>query len=261
MTNRIIKFSIWTLFLILSSNLLAQGPPITTETPVMLGLEGSGIRSFGRYISTENSKNYVHVIAVPYNFSSKLQMGAVFPFVFKTPKEMETESGFGDLTVFAKYQLYKKDGKAKTFRVLACIAQTFPTGKTSSEPPIGNDLFQTYFGLVVGQITSKIGVYGDLGYNLTNKNAPDNLVYNFSVGIPLLPPQYPQKQVNAFLEMNGNYQLESEVNQLFLSPGLQWISGRRLLLESSFQLPLFQEENILNKTNFRWLFGIRFLIN
>ena len=249
------------LLLFVANLINAQGPPITTETPVMLGLEGSGIRTFGRYVSTEKTKNYVHVIGVPYNFSPKFQVGAVFPFVFKSPNESEAVGGFGDMTVFAKYQLYKKDGKAKTFRILARAAQTFPTGKTSSEPPVGNDLMQTYVGLIFGQIFSKVGIYGDIGYNATNKNAPDNWVYNFSIGIPLLPHQYPQKQVNAFLEMNGNYQLETELNQLFLSPGLQWIPGRRFLLESSFQIPLFQEESVLNKTNFRWLLGIRFLIN
>jgi len=254
----VLIFSINFIFI---QNLNGQGPPITAETPIMLGLEGSGIRTFGRFISTENSKNYVHVIAAPYNFSPKFQMGAIFPFVFKTPKESETVGGFGDMTVFAKYQLYKKDGKAKTFRILARLTQTFPTGKTSSEPPIGNDLYQTYFGLIVGNITSKVGIYGDLGYLVKHANTPDNLVYNFSMGFPLLPQQYPQKQINAFGEFNGNYQLESKINQFFISPGLQWIPGRRFLLESSLQLPLFQDESVNNKVNFRWLIGIRFLFN
>lgn len=239
----------------------SQGPPITTETPVMLGLEGSGIRTFGKFTSTENSKSYVQVFAMPYNFSPKFQIGTVLPFLFKMPNDSERVGGFGDMTIFGKYQLYKKDGKAKTFRVLAKVAHTFPTGSTSTEPPIGSNLSQTYFGLVLGRIASKVGIYGDVGYKLTNKNAPDNWVYNLSFGVPLLPPKYPQKQINAFLEFNGNYQLESQIHQFFLSPGLQWIPGRRLLLESSFQVPLFQQNKLINQTNFSWLTGIRFLIN
>jgi len=35
----------------------AQGPPITTETPIMLGIEGNGIRTFGKFISKENVFN------------------------------------------------------------------------------------------------------------------------------------------------------------------------------------------------------------
>ena len=92
---------------------------------------------------------------------------------------------FGDFTAFAKYQLYKKDGTAKTFRVLAKIAQTFPTGKTESIPAIGTGLYQTYIGLILGKITSKTGLYGDLGYNITDQGARDIFLYNFSFGLPL----------------------------------------------------------------------------
>ena len=257
------KRCLWLLFYWLGFTFVSfsQGPPITVETPIMLGLEGSGVRTFGRYISTENSKNYVHIVAVPYNFSTKFQMGAILPYVFKTPQGAERVSGFGDMTIFAKYQLYKKDETAKTFRILARVAQTFSTGKTTSDPPIGSNLSQTYFGFVIGQITSKKGIYGDIGYRWVNQNALDHILYNFSFGIPLLEHQYPQKQINAYMEINGNYQLQTTQHQFFLAPGLQWIPGRRFLLESSLQLPLFQDENITNKTNFRWLIGIRFLIN
>ncbi|VAW11540.1 hypothetical protein MNBD_BACTEROID05-1111, partial [hydrothermal vent metagenome] len=124
-------------------NLLAQGPPITVGTPVMLGLEGGGIRTFGKFISKENANIYIQPFAIPYNITPKFQVGTILPFVFKTPKSSSTVGGFGDMAIFAKYQLYKKDGKAKTFRILGTIKQTFPTGKTSSSPPIGSDLYQT----------------------------------------------------------------------------------------------------------------------
>lgn len=248
-------------FLGMLSEIVAQGPPITVETPVMLGLEGSGIRTFGKWISTEQSKNYIHVIAVPYNFSPKFQVGGIVPFLRKNPEGIESVHGFGDVTLFAKYQLYKKDGKAKTFRILAKISQTFPTGKTDTQPSIGGDIFQTYTGLIFGRITSQLGIYGDIGYNLTGPDATDSWVYNLSFSLPLLAQQYPQKQINLLMEFNGNYLLENELNRVFISPGLQWIPGRRLLLETSFQQPLFQKENITNKINYQWLLGLRFLIN
>ena len=110
----------------------SQGPPITTETPVMLGLEGSGMRTFGRFISKKNTTIYVQPIGIPYNITPKFQVGGIVPFKFITQKGAETNGGIGDITLFTKYQLYKKDGKAKTFRILANLKQTFPTGKTSS---------------------------------------------------------------------------------------------------------------------------------
>jgi hypothetical protein len=244
-----------------ATTLLAQGPPITTETPIMLGLEGNGIRTFGKFISKENVNVYVQPIVIPYNITQKFQVGAVFPFKFITPENSKTTGGFADLTVFAKYQLYKIDGKAKTFRILGLVRQTFPTGSTSSNPAIGSGLSQTYVGIVLGKLTTKVGVYSDFGYNITNKNASDNFIYNFSVGVPLLPHKYPQKQLNTFLEFNGNYVFDPKIHTLFISPGLQFIPGRRILFETSFQIPIVQDNISTNRTNYMVLLGTRFLLN
>lgn len=239
----------------------SQGPPITTETPVMLGLEGSGIRTFGKFISKENANIYVQPIGIPYNITPKFQVGGIFPFKFITPKGAKTNSGISDITLFSKYQLYKKDGKAKTFRILANIKQSFPTGKTSSNPKIGSGIYQTYVGLILGKISTAIGIYGDVGYNITSNGATDNFLYNFSVGIPLLSQKYPQKQINTFLEFNGNYVIDPKIHTLFISPGLQFIPGRRMLFETSFQIPIAQNNISLNKTKYMLLLGTRFLIN
>jgi len=249
------------LLLVCSIKIFAQGPPITTGTPVMLGLEGNGIRTFGKFISKENANIYVQPIGIPYNITPKFQIGGIFPFKFITPKGAETNGGIADITLFTKYQLYKKDGKAKTFRILANLKQSFPTGKTSSTPKIGSGIYQTYVGLIVGKISSTIGIYGDLGYNITSNGATDNFLYNFSVGLPLLPQKYPQKQINTFLEFNGNYIVDPKIHTIFISPGLQFIPGRRILFETSFQIPIIQNNISTNKTKYMLLLGTRFLIN
>lgn len=250
------------LFGILSTVVMsAQGPPITAETPIMLGLEGNGIRTFGKFIFRENATVYVQPIAIPYNINAKFQIGAIFPFKFITPKDSKTTGGFADMTLFTKYQFYKKDGTAKTFRILGIVKQSFPTGKTSSNPAIGSGLSQTFVGLILGKLNTKVGVYSDFGYNITNKSASDNFAYNFSVGVPLLPHKYPQKQLNTFLEFNGNHVFDPKVHTLFISPGLQFIPGRRILFETSFQLPMVQENITTNKTDYMVLLGTRFLFN
>ena len=249
------------LFLFLKTIIYSQGPPITTQTPVMLGLEGNGIRTFGKFISKENVNIYVQPIGIPYNVTTKFQIGGIFPFKIINPKNGEAVSGFSDMTIFAKYQLYKKDGKAKTFRILANIKQTFPTGKTSSMPAIGSGLSQTYIGFIVGKISTRAGFYSDFGYTITNKGASDNFSYNFSVGVPLLEQKYPQKQLNTFLEFNGNYLFDSYIHTVFISPGLQFIPGRRFLLEASFQIPIIQQNINTNRINYMLLVGTRFLLN
>ena len=141
------------------------------------------------------------------------------------------------------------------------VKHTFPTGKTSSIPAIGSGLYQTYVGLVIGKLTTKKGLYADFGYNITNKNASDNFLYNFSIGVPLLPHKYPQKQLNTYLEFNGNYVFDPKVHTLFISPGLQFIPGRRILFETSFQIPIVQNNITTNKTEYMVLLGTRFLLN
>jgi len=74
----------------------------------------------------------------------------------------------------------------------------FPTGNIKSMPQLGSGLHKNYLGLILGKVSSKIGIYGDFGYNLVEGPASDNFTYNFSVGIPLLPQQYPQKQILVF---------------------------------------------------------------
>lgn len=249
------------IWLLSAKSMFSQGPPISVETPIMLGLEGNGVRTFGKFISKENASIYVQPIGIPYNITSKFQVGTIFPFKFITPKDSKTTGGFADMTVFVKYQLYKKDGIAKTFRILGLVKQTFPTGKTSSSPAVGSGLSQTYIGVILGKLSIKKGFYADFGYNITNKNASDNLLYNFSVGVPLLPHKYPQKQLNTYLEFNGNYVFIPKVHTLFISPGLQFIPGRRILFETSFQIPIVQENITTNKTNYIILLGTRFLIN
>ena len=250
------------LLMIFSSFIYAQGPPITTGTPVMLGLEGSGIRTFGKYIAKEEGNIYVQPLGIPYNISAKFQVGGIFLLKNIKPKGAEKgDSGLSDIAMFTKFQLYKKDGKAKTFRILAHLKQTFPTGETFLNSKVSSDIYQSYVGIIVGKISSSLGIYGDLGYNITSDGVTDNFLYNFSVSVPLLPPQYPQKQINALIEINGNYLFEPKIHSLYFSPGLQYIPGRRILFETSFQIPAIQKNIDNNKTKYMVLLGLRFLIS
>ena len=237
-----------------------QGPPIHTDTPIMLGLDGGGLRTFGKYISKENVTAYVQPFAMPYNLSATFQIGGIVPFTSKAPKGMERNSGIGDVAFFAKHLLWKKDSPGKTFRLLASFKETFPTGNTNDLPALGSDAFQTNIGIVGGYVTTKIGIYSEIGYNITGNNLPDNLIYNVAVGVPLLPQQYPPQQLNLFLEFTGSLDTDNKRNNLFIAPGVQMIVGRRVLFESGVQLPIIQDVPQGAETNFIFLFGTRILI-
>lgn len=248
------------MILIWSQETNAQGPPIFTDTPIMLGLDGGGIRTFGHYISKENAQVYIHPVIIPYNITSKWQMGVIAPFVNKVSEGTESRFGFGDLKLFAKYQIHQKDSKGKTFRTLIKLTESFPTGNTTDNPPLGSGAYQTAIGLVSGYITTKYGIYGELAYNATSNGLPNNLLYNLAFGYPLLPQKYPPKQINLFLELNGNLITDTGSNSLFISPGIQYIAGSRVLFETGIQLPILEDVPDTQKTNFMYRLGSRFLI-
>ncbi len=238
----------------------SQGPPMYTDSPMLLGLDGRGVRTFGKYISKENAKIYMQSLAIPFNIGNKIQAGVMTMFVNKNPNKMPSQSGIGDITAFAKYQLYQKDGKGKTFRVLAKYNQVFPTGKTDVMPPIGNDSWQSQLGLVSGYVTLKYGIYGEVNYNITSNGLPDNFMYNAAFVYPLLPQKYPPNQININIGLNGNFLTDINSNTLLFSPGIQWIPGRKILLETGVQLPLIEDVPDNQKTNFIVTLGTRILI-
>lgn len=245
---------------VLSIKAAAQGPPIFTDTPIMLGLEGGGVRTFGNIVSKENAKAYVHILAIPYNISNKWQVGVIAPFVSKSPDGLKTNSGFGDLKIFTKHEIYKKDGKGKTFRGLLKITETFPTGNSKDLPPLGAGINQTTISLVNGYVTTKYGIYWEVGYNVTSGGLFDNVVYNIAFDYPLLPQVYPPKQLNVSLELNGNYVRDGVGNNLFISPAIQFIAGRKVLFETGVQLPLDEVAIEGTRTNYVLRIGTRILL-
>lgn len=238
----------------------AQGPPIFTETPILLGLDGGGIRTFGRFIVKENATVYVQPVGIPYNLGSKTQIGIIGRFININPNQIQSVSGFGDLTVFAKQQLYQKDGKGKTFRIIVKLNQVFPTGKTSSTPSIGSGSWQSQLSLITGYVTLKYGIYGQVGYNVTSNDLTDNLIYNFAFVYPLLPQKYPPNQINLNIGFNGNYKTTIKGNSLFLSSGVQWIVSKTTLFETGMQFPLIEEVTDARKTKYTFTLGTRILI-
>ncbi len=246
--------------IILSQWALAQGPPIYTDTPVLLGLSGSGVRTFGKFVKKEHADIYKQPFVLPYNITPKMLVGAIIPLVNIKPANASAQFGVGDMAVFLKRTLYQKDNKAKTFRLMGKVQQVFPTGNTTDTPTLGAGSYQTLLGLVAGYITTKIGLYSEIGYTITTNGLPDNWVYNLAIGYPLLPQQYPAKQVNLFLELKGNYLPGIASNNAFISPGLQWITGRRLLVETGFQLPIVEQVPDNQKTKFIFTLGLRVLL-
>ncbi len=251
------KFAFFTLLLLLPwTVLLSQGPPIFTDTPIMLGLEGGGMRTFGKYVKKENTKIYIQPIALPFNLRANWQIGTILPLTGKWPGNAQGQFGLGDVKIFTKYQLHSWNGKGKTFRTLIKLTQSFPSGA----PPLGSGNWTTSLGLVSGLINLKYGLYANLNYQRSSGPNPDKLTYNLALAYPLLPQQYPPKQLNVYLEFNGSYVSRLQQNIYFLSPGFQWIQGRKFLIETGLQIPLREDVEENAHTRFAFLLGLRALL-
>lgn len=235
-----------------------QGPPIHTDTPIFLGLEGRGLRTVGKFVSGESGKSFAVPVIVPYNLHTKVLVGAAVPFVWKQADGVGSRSGFGDVTLFAKGLLLQHDGIGKTLRVAVKVMETFPVGSEGA-PAIGSGAYQTYGGIVAAYVSTRVGLYSDVGYNLVSDGQADGVLYNLAIGYPLFPVTYPPRQLNLYLELNGSTLPAEGGHTIFLSPGIQLIPSRRFLVEAGLELPVKETAGAVEK-DFVFSIGTRILI-
>jgi hypothetical protein len=275
----------------------AQGPPINTDTPIMLGLQGRGTRTFVKVVRRSRLlKNGQEVddpkdrratvtvlpIAVPYNvLSDKLQIGLVAPFMnvdLSTTESEVSNGGIGDVQLFTKYLLYQRDRRNQTIRVAAKAGVKLPTGDEKGHPPLGTGSTDYFFTTVGGWIKGRVGFYGEGIYHFNTSNEDvdfgDSASVNVAFGYRLLPVKYetyPSPQWNAYLELNGTTARRSSRSGslvedsggtlVFLSPGIQYVGGRRWLIEGSFQFPIVNDPNGTQlATSWTASFGLRVLL-
>ncbi|MFQ5495965.1 MAG: transporter, partial [Phycisphaerae bacterium] len=199
----------------------------------------------------------------PYNLTPTLQVGVIAPFLAKNMHSNtsdDSQSGLGDATVFVKKLVVQVDRRGETFRVAVKGSAKLPTGDDDGPLPLGTGSLDYGLSAVAGWIKSRWGLYGEAIYRINTSNDGvdfgDRFGYNAAVGYRLLPTHYthyPQPQFNLFIELNGSVTRRSNVNGienpdsggsiLFLSPGVQYVGGRRWLIEASVQAPVFDGPN------------------
>ncbi len=272
-------------FLLIAATLLvsppssrAQGPPIHTDTPIMLGLEGRGVRSFLKTVRktrllSEGSEIEDPInrratatlvpIIVPYNLATRFQVGVIAPFVRKelgTVSSNATRSGLGDVTLYGKFLVLQRDGRKETFRVAVKGRVKLPTGSEETTLPLGTGSTDLGTNLVAGWVKQRWGLFAEALYTHTtghNGRKPGELFgFNLAVGyraIPKVYRTYPAKQLNLYLELNGSTEgrrefegtvvADSGGSIVYLSPGIQYVGGRRWLVEASWQIPMVDHPN------------------
>jgi len=277
----------------------ANGPPFHSPTAFVVGLEGAAIRSSFRSIQKsglgKDMRVYAVPIMVPYEvIPNRLVLAAVIPFLDKRLQVTESgqkigDRGFGDFALMGKLQILQRDRSNRTTRMTLLGAVKFPTGqhdetaKDGSALPrplqLGTGAYDYTGGVVVTHLGGRKGFNAALRYTArTDGNGyrfGDSLRYDLALAFRVLPriyETYPSPQFNIFLELNGETQQKSAFNgQLlensggttaFLAPGLQYIFGRTLIGETSFQIPVLEKRNGNQlEADYTMAVGFRWLIN
>ena len=94
---------------------------------------------------------------------------------------------------------------------------------------------------MAGWITTRLGLYGEVGYNVATDGSTDHVIFNMTFGLPLLTQRYPPRQINIFLGFNGSTRFDSRT-LISLSPAVQFIPAKKFLVEGGVQIPVVRSQ-------------------
>ena len=96
-----------------------------------------------------------------------------------------------------------------------------------------------------------------MGYNWSPEATVDEFRTKVGVGLPLLKPQYPNKQINLYFEYTSSLFTERDWYQLLYAQGIQY-AGKNITFDLAVQLPLIQNMDITRELNYSIFLGTRY---
>jgi len=252
--------------------------PINSNVALPVRKGGFVFRSQVRWLRATDdptsSDKEVNVVTIPnvlvYGATPDLALFAIFPFIFRNVESNDPfsgkrinkkDNGIGDLTLIARYTVYKRDYPSGTARFAPLAGLKLPTGDDDLEP-ITTDSIDFQFG-GVSTVTWDFGrheIDADLIYRIKTEaedfEQGNDLIYDLAYELRVYPWTLPDVGAPNFLylvaEANGIFSKKSKLNGkaldnsggniLFFSPGIQFAT-KRYILETSIQLPVIQDLN------------------
>ncbi|MFP2995066.1 hypothetical protein ABN763_04110 [Spongiivirga sp. MCCC 1A20706] len=244
------------LFALLSLNMIAQGPPITADKPIMLGGNSFTTKTLVEIRNTERGSVIYAPLMLHYLPTSNSLVAVHLPYTSYDLVDTEG-SGLADIKVLGKYQFFRKDATGKTFRIVAKTLQSLPTGKEIDMMEISTGKYSGYYGIVSGYETLKYGISTEIGYNWMPDGTLDEFRAKLGFGLPLLKPQYPNKQINLYFEYTSALLPERDWYQLLYAQGIQF-AGKNITVDLAVQLPLTQTIDVGRALNNSVFIGTRY---
>ncbi len=210
-----------------------------------------------------------------YAVNKDLMVFGVLPYVEKRLKltdngarRTRSDSGIGDLRVFGRYTVYRRNWLGGLFRISPFAGLELPTGdddesdafgRLPASVQLGSGSWDPFGGLVATYQTLDFEIDGQIAYQANTEG--DNFEFgdvfraDASIQYRIWPPEI-ETGLPAFVygvleanlihkgrtESGGVTNPNSGGTTLFLVPGLQYAS-RRWVFEAAVQLPVFQDLN------------------
>ena len=219
-------------------------------------------------------------VTVAYGATRDLTVGISLPIVekrlrFRTPSRGKTTiavDGLGDLSLVGAYRFFREDVPLGTTQVSLLAGLKLPTGRslqtdrdvslltggTSARLPpslqLGSGSVDGIIGLGAMRNIERLTFYGSVQAKINSSGAAgfragNTIFYDLSADYVFLE----SRNLFLILELNGVYAEKGEQrgnalpesggNTLFISPGVQYLPLPYLILETSIQVPIYQELN------------------
>ncbi|MCW1954085.1 MAG: hypothetical protein KIH80_007950 [Flavobacteriia bacterium] len=218
----------------------AQGPPITADKPIMLGGGSFTAKTLIEHRKTDGGTFRYSPLMLHYVIHSNALVALHIPRISYDLASGASGQSLADVKLLGKYQFLRIDGTGKTFRMVAKTLQTLPTGAELGVMELSAGLYQGYYGLVAGYESLRYGISMELGLNHIPQGDLDFLQHKLGFGLPLLKPQYPNRQINLFFEYNSQWLWSQKGYQLLYAQGIQY-ARKNITFDLAYQLPLVND--------------------
>ena len=252
------KYYFLVVFCLVILQLHGQGPPITADKPIMLGGNSFTVKTLTEIRKTERGTFTYIPLMLHYLPTANSLVAVHLPYINYTLETGGADgSGLADIKIMGKYQFLRKDGTGKTFRMVAKTVHALPTGEELDLMELSTGKYQGYFGVVAGYESLKYGISNELGYNWMPDGTLDEFRYKLGFGLPILKPQYPNKQLNLYFEYTNSWLTERNWYQLLYAQGIQY-ARKNTTFELSVQLPLVSDVDDGRNLKYSLFLGTRF---
>jgi hypothetical protein len=246
------------LFLLVGwSCLQAQGPPITADKPIMLGGKSFTTKTLMEFRNTQRGDFAYIPLMLHYLPSSNSLVAVHIPLIDYRIDGGTSGTELSDIKILGKYQFYRKDATGKTFRMVLKTIQQLPTGPSLDMMDIATGEYQSYFGWIAGYETLQYGISSEIGYNWMPNGNLSAFQQKLGFGLPLLKPQYPNKQLNLYFEYANVWVFERSWYQLLYAQGIQY-ARKNITFDLAVQVPLVNDVAEGRKLNQSVFLGARY---